>query len=448
MTTTTSPRATRARNRKAAKEIIQRVAAVPGWKIVETPGGKGFEVVSPRLDAVSVHAVPGDWDFADEVWRALEAAGFLADEEKSQKDTQAKADADAESTRHRDRNEQAAAARRASEEQARKARVIKAAGPYLVEPETVELDWFIRRHPAPWMRWVWITPFIAKYLLTHHNTHNRPIYQATVMEYRTKIRKNMWALTHQGMAMDTDAVLQDAQHRLKAIEEEGESNPDLRIPVAFFVGMPPENFMHVDEGRNRRAQDLIARDLESYATLLAGATRLILAYDTKQPRKSIKTRTANATIYERFNDDQEPLRHAVRFATNHYKRLKIGPSPLAAAHYLLSKKNGADNPYLLAFFEGFGLGHKPNRQLLDVLDPREVLRNQFANWRDARKRVDGLSTLCLIILAWNNVVQNREPRVIAFNEKSDIPDILLCLPGETVPPMALRGEIVQPGEAE
>lgn len=418
-------------------EIAARVKKVPGWTVT-TPRSLGgaFKITSPTGDVVQVHRTPSDVNFDKSVWRDLNALGFEEDEKKAERE------------REREKKARLAAEAKAADEKALKLAQqtklrARAAGPYLAEPEIVEREWFEKAHPAPWVRLVWMTGELARYIFDQLNTDNRPWSRRTVDEYKAKLRSDLWGLTHQGMALDTRAVLQDGQHRALAIAEVSEEDdPDLRVPMFVFVGMPQENFKNIDEGKNRTAADLLGKDGESYGIVIQGCVRLVVAFKSKIPRKAVRMKTANATIYDEFQDDAELLRNAARWGTTNSKKIQVGQSPLAAAYYLIGKRNGFDNPYVKAFFYGLANDVKGGtRYKLDDLDPRAVVRKNLANARSSRKRQDPLSVLCLIILAWNNIVTEKTPTYMRFNEDSPIPEVLICKPDSASVPSMLRGEI-------
>lgn len=428
-----------AERKAVAAEIVARVRKVPGWKVTVPRRlvGGAYKITAPNGETVQVHSSPSDVNFEHVIWRELNRHGFEKDEaaaeRKHTREKKAKLAAEAKAANEK-------ATQLASQSHARR----KAAGPYMNEPEAVGIDWFAKQHPAPWPRLVWMTPELSKYLLDNHNTDNRPWGRKTVDEYKQKIRDGHWGLTHQGGAMDTRAVLQDSQHRLIAIDELGEEDPDLHVPMVFWVGMPVENFKRIDEGKNRRPQDLLGKDGESYGIVISGCVRLVVAFTSKVPKRTIRMKTANETIYDAFQDDAELLRQAARWGSNNTKKILVGQSPLAAAYYLIGKRNGFDNPYFKAFMYGLANEYKqPTRTHLDDFDPRVVVRNNFRNARANKKRADGLSTLCLIIMAWNNVVLEKRPTYMRFMDDTPIPEILICKPDSAAVPTMLRGEVDQ-----
>ena len=426
--------------------LIKRVRRVD-WEI--TRNKDGYRVKTPKGPVV-VHLTYSDGNAIKLVTKRLELNGLteaetnMAEVRKTARTTrtakaQAAAFSDAQAAQERT-DADAEAARQAAEAAA----VARASGPYQ-EPEEVGIMWFAQQHPAPWMRWVWMTPEIAKYLLDHHNQYNRPVRLGRVDHYRGTILRGEWHRTHQGMAMDTRAQLQDGQHRLLALVQAGEEMPSIRVAMAFFVGMPVDNFEAVDEGLNRSPSDVLGEG--SYGGTIGTAVRLSLAFQAQSPKRMIRERQTNETVARFFREDPDELRLAARWAVSNYKKAKLTAGPLAAARYMLRRANGPDNRYVEAFFNGLMTGTKSgSRVVLDDDDPRAVTRQFFDNARDNRRRITPIEAMSIIVLAWNNIVEGRRPRFVRFTDDSPIPRITLAKDDGTRHaaincPSALDGEI-------
>ena len=419
-----------------AHEIAARCKRLPGWTVTAPRSmSGGYKITAPDGWVTQVHLTSSDMNAAKTILRELNNHGLSKDEEAW------------EEQRVKEREEELARQRKAANLKARQLAsqvsiTAKAAGPYAA-PEPVEKEWFVTAHPAPWHKWVVMTPELASYLLDNHNTDNRPLNKATVEHYRNIILSGQWRLTHQGMAMDVRQILQDGQHRLSAIVAAG-----IDVPVSFYVGMPEENFKAIDEGLLRKAAHLFGKDGEGYAASLQATIKLIGAYnDPLDSRRAYHTKQTNASIYDAFQgDDKNALREAVRWGVANYRKPKMNATGLAAAHFLLRKQNGHDNPYVIAFLHGLITGFKgATRIALDEDDPRQKLRDYVENLRDSpRKRLNAFDNLCLVLIAWNQVVENHRPRFARFADNMDVPGILQCSPDgrwASAAPNALMGEV-------
>lgn len=432
--------------------VVKRCEKV-GWKTTRTTDG--IRVTTPQGPVV-VHLTPSDGGWSTKlVTQELEKKGLTEAEEalemataERRKNTLAAGRAKAEAATV------AAQKRAASNGAANKAALARAAGPYLVEAEDVDLDWFAKEHPSPWMRWVYITPDIAEYLLENHNLPgkpgargtNRPQSDVRIEYYRDIIVSGQWHLTHQGMAMDTLAKVQDGQHRLAAIRDAGELIEDLKVPVAFFVGMAVENFKAIDDVLLRDAKQLFTMAGEKNGGTLRTATRLIIAYRSGDPRFRARRRINNMDSLNVLELGADQLRIAASVANSHGKKVDgLSHGPFAAAHYLLHTTNGADNPIVEAFFHGLlnDVRLDSNTKLPDD-DPRKALRTTLLNFKLKGSTPRPLDQLGLIIQAWNYMVLGKGVRTFRWTNTSDIPEILLCqLDGENASaiPRALVGEI-------
>lgn len=403
-----------------------------GWT-VEQGNGNGYRVVFDDGSPYLIHSSYSDINAPKRVLQFLTSKGLL-DKEKALK---AEHDAAKKQTLAAQRKSADAAAKKLSTQ--RSTLTAKAAGPYAV-PEAVPLDWYLGEHPAPWARPVIIDPELAAALLKR-NIDNRPIRQSTVDYYHGLIVSDRWHLTHQGMAMDTRGVLQDGQHRLRACIKAGKP-----IGTFFFVGMPVENFKAIDEGRNRSIADLLGKDDVPDRNLVGVTVRLVAAYREPFPRAFLKVRTSNETLYDSFKGDPDRLAEAVRFGRQNYDRAKVVAGALSAAAYLLREANGQDNQFVAAFLSGLVSGTKgTSRILLDVDDPRLLLRKAMQERRERGNRMRGIDQLGFVLLAWNLVVDRGQAgRRIRWTEgQDDIPQIIVCKDkGRTASavPDKLRGE--------
>lgn len=346
-------------------------------------------------------------------------------------------------------------ARQAAEEEgkriASRAAISKAAGPYFTQAEDVELEWFTKPHPAPWMRWANITPEIADHILKHNNGDNRPIGPQTVDYYRDIILSGNWHMTHQGLAFDTRGLCQDGQHRLSAVVEAAKADEEfLGVPFAVFVGMPEENFAAIDEGKLRTARQLFGKGQasgggEKHASILQTLVRLVHYLDDDNARAVQRLRLPNKVIINEFAADADRFRESADFASKHYRRVHTNAGSLAAAHYMLFKANGDGNDYVDSFLEGLVYGVYPGtRVMLDDFDPRMVYRSRML---DAAKAVgprrrelsrSSLSQVGMLFKTWNLCIADKSPRTLYFSDTDPIPEIMRCIPGEGLRPNVFR----------
>jgi hypothetical protein len=104
-----------------------------------------------------------------------------------------------------------------------------------------------------------ITPDKARDILKT-NTKNRALRLSSVAEFARQMAAGCWKLTSQGIAIDTNSVLVDGQHRLHAIVE---ANVPIQMSVTYDVD--PESFDAYDCGIVRTVADRLPllKDKES-----------------------------------------------------------------------------------------------------------------------------------------------------------------------------------------
>lgn len=420
-------------SRLSDSEALAERCRKAGWQVVRNTANGSYKVWTPDGKWKPIHLTYSDRNSLKRCTAELEDAGLKEAEEAIR---------NARLTESRGRAQVAAeAARERGLKLAASASITRAAGPYLTEPETVELAWFTKAHPSPWMRWAYVDASIADYLLKNCNDDNRDIDQTSVLWYRDIILSGQWKLTHQGLAFDTRGTVQDAQHRLMAIcEAQKLSDEQIRVPFAVFVGMPVENFQAIDEGRLRTARQLFGKAGEKNLSALHTCVRLVYYHQDQNARSAARTRLPNAVILARFGDDPDDYRDSASFGQANCRKVWTGPGTLAAAHYLIYKVNGRDNDFVRQFFEGLIGGNIPGtRLMLDDDDPRRAYRQRMADraFKKANpvggkkaETLSGLTQLGMILTTWNNTVKTRKIRNLYFNELTEIPQALRCIPGE------------------
>lgn len=458
--------------------------------------GDGVKVFTPEGPLV-IHLTPSDSRSLKNLRAELERRGLSkaleAVEERKEKERREKLAADAAAA-----DVKTAKLLKRSNGTPRVA-LQRAAGAYLVDVEDAPLDWFTQPHPAPWHRWVAMTPTLARYLLEFHNKPgkagvagtNRPQSESRIRYYVDVIVSGQWLLTHQGMAMDRrepTPMVQDGQHRLAAIDLAGDlldqlrDMPDdererllasgakdgryagilkpgsttelvdeLKVPVSFYVGMPEENFAAIDDVLLRNASQLFTQAGEKNGGTLASAARLIHAYRTSDPRQRLRRRITNQdTLAILAENGGDQLRKAASLANSHArKKASTGVYAFAAAHYLLGEANGHDNVYVKAFFDGVLNGYRVSadgtRVMLDDDDPRQALRVTMQDKLQQGKMPRPIDQLGIYITAWNMMVNGRHKRRITwYAGTSEIPKIDVCPdkgPNASAPPRALGTEV-------
>lgn len=90
------------------------------------------------------------------------------------------------------------------------------------------------------------------------------------------MKRGEWKTTHQGIAIDSNGVLVDGQHRLTAIVE-----ADVPVKLTVFTEVSPDSFDVLDTGKRRNAADVLAIEGEKNTLQLAAMLRTVWLYDNR-----------------------------------------------------------------------------------------------------------------------------------------------------------------------
>lgn len=90
-----------------------------------------------------------------------------------------------------------------------------------------------------------ITPKQAADLLLR-NTHNRKVSERCVERYAQEMAMEEWLPTAAGVGIDSNGVLTDGQHRLKAVIKSGKT-----VNMLIVTGLPPASQMKQDRHNKR-----------------------------------------------------------------------------------------------------------------------------------------------------------------------------------------------------
>lgn len=277
-------------------------------------------------------------------------------------------------------------------------------------PQVLDEAWAIVAHDEEDYRKITITPALAEKLLAL-NTHNRPIRKRDVEEWKRKMSTGEYRPTHQGIAIDSNGVLQDGQHRLTAIVE-----LELEQTAWVAVGLPPEYFTIVDVGRNRNYSDVLALSGELNTVSLGSIVRMVWLYlNYDGPPRGGVMKVTNAMVMEAFNADAGRFREAVRVGDD-VKRSGFGLTRVAAGAgwYLIRRVNTPAK--VNEFFEGIISGVE-----IPAGDPRLILGRKL---RNDNRRNWGFEHLALLIKCWNMWATGAENvKVIMWRKDEKMPQV-------------------------
>ncbi|MFC6706550.1 hypothetical protein [Flexivirga alba] len=261
-----------------------------------------------------------------------------------------------------------------------------------------------------------ITPVKAAALL-ESNTSNRPLSRATVRVFAEAMKRGEWKTTHQGIAVDTNGLLVDGQHRLAAIIE-----ADLPVKLTVFTEVSPDSFDVLDTGKKRNAADVLAIEGEKNTLLLAAMVRTVWLYDNR-PDTSWSgggARVTNHQILETLAANPR-IRDYISVAEQLLNETGMIKSAAGAASYLVARKNSAKKieQWLEGLIEGAGLAKT---------DARLKLRNLMLNMArrqagEGRRRHDTREQVVLYLTAFNAWASEEPVSRLRYNAGEPVPVI-------------------------
>jgi len=257
-----------------------------------------------------------------------------------------------------------------------------------------------------------ITPVMAEVMLTA-NTNNRPITQSHVDTLDCALTEGRWISGARTIRFDINRILADGQHTLTAIIQAG-----MPAVVDVRFGVPPEARDVMDNGRVRRAGDILGFHKYRNSSDLASAGRLLRNIKRGVNLKNYKLTKMDNDQVRDFVADHPELEESVSIAKAVGKTIKVGSSPIAVAHYLIVE-SGAPDAAVADFFEvvrtGLGLTKRG--------DARYVLREFFrdGSFRNLSGPASHTAILSAIILAWNAFKADRRVRTVKIDVGAPIP---------------------------
>lgn len=238
-----------------------------------------------------------------------------------------------------------------------------------------------------------ITPAKAAQLL-EANTSNRPLSRSVVRSFAEAMQRGEWKTTHQGIALDSNGVLIDGQHRLAAIVE-----ADVPVKLTVFTEVSPDSFDVLDTGKKRNAADVLAIEGEKNTLQLAAMLRTVWLYDNRRDLSWAggNARVTNHQILEVLEANPK-IRDYTTVGEQLAHETGMIKSAAGAASYLVARANSAATiePWLEGLIEGAGLAKT---------DARLKLRNLMLNMArrqagEARRRHDTREQVVLYLTAF------------------------------------------------
>lgn len=286
-------------------------------------------------------------------------------------------------------------------------------------PESEEVRWLFAKHTREDIRYVDVSPVIAKALL-ERNTRNRKRRDQDVREWSSEMEGGRWRITHQGIAIARDGLILDGQHRLESVVESGVT---VRMPVA--VGLDPEVFSVIDTGRRRNSADAMHMAGEANAFQYAAITRLAMQYESGALNR------LHGGRMNKYHSDvllayragkEEAIAIATKVGINARSLgLPVNKTAAGTAYLLIHQVCGNDE-LIEQFFEGVRSGID-----LSGDDARYLLRRNILN---DTSRSRARKHLGLILKAWKLYALGEplKSRMLSFRDEEEMPPVYVPPP--------------------
>lgn len=238
-----------------------------------------------------------------------------------------------------------------------------------------------------------VHPSDCRDILKLRNSNNRYIRSNVVARIKTDIETGNYLPTHQAIAFDNLGMLQDGQHRVKAI-----ADADISVALWVQINQPQEYFKVLDSGTARLVSDNLAHHGALRSTIVAPGLKNAILYNRYPSRvwTNIVMPTTSEVI-EIYDEDRE-LIDAISLACLEANKMykPINKTGLFAACYLITLA-GCRVDRVVAFCERLASGNNL-RQGSPVLAYRNFLAN--SNRSSHLANLQQYSLNC-IIKAWN-----------------------------------------------
>lgn len=265
-----------------------------------------------------------------------------------------------------------------------------------------------------------MTPEWAAELLDR-NTKNRPVTRRRVDRLVRSIQRGEFKLTHQGIAIDVNGVVQDGGHRLRAIAEAGRP-----VEIYLATNMPPDNFDVIDTGKGRSpAETLIVSGYLKDPAKLHSLARNVSYYDwTMKVNPMVRWpnpafRLENVEVRDFVDQHMPGLERYIEMGGSVYRSIRGASQAAAATAMFLIERAGSDRKYTEEFFYGVQTGENLVRS-----HPIYALRSYLIKKEPNRRGGNVQMELAIWLKAWNDWVKMTPRDIIKWMSSEPMPDVL------------------------
>lgn len=256
----------------------------------------------------------------------------------------------------------------------------------------------------------YVTPAIAESWLLKNNA-NRPVKKSHIKSLAQAMKRGEWMLNGESIKFDHGGNLIDGQHRLQAVVM-----ADVSVPMIVMRNLDPRVFATIDTGVVRGGGDALALKGFPLAFQLSGATKYIIAFET---RGTLWNEGGNGIKFTNAQVVETIARHpdlANWVEKTHPARYIVPTSPLAAVCYLSqSKTNGHKvDAFVDALITGAGLSET---------DPAYLLRERAISARQGINKLTRKGFTALLIKSLNAYRAGRAVKMLKWSSAEQFPEI-------------------------
>lgn len=183
-----------------------------------------------------------------------------------------------------------------------------------------------------------LTPGLATELLKR-NPDNRNVRKTKVLQFETDMRADRWTFNGEPLIISKDGLVNDGQHRLRAIVD-----ANVTIPALVVFGVDREARLTVDQGAARTAADYLGMEGVENAATAAVIARLVIAIERESHARLYReSDVTNVEVRARVAGDPK-IGEAAQYAQSVYRYTKAFAATgiVGAAFYLLSEVHPRD----------------------------------------------------------------------------------------------------------
>lgn len=215
-----------------------------------------------------------------------------------------------------------------------------------------------------------ITPPLAEKWLAECNLGNRPLNKKHVRDLANAMLDGEWMLNGEALVFGRDGRILNAQHRLHACVLANRS-----FYAVVVRGVDPAAFPTFDQGRPRKAADVLAINMVGQPNLFSRCLRTLMAYQMVLEGKTVNAnqqsfRNWQVIEYVKANPEVEDAFNAVKPL---FKHSHPGFRPyVAVAFYCLAAEQGHSAKCILEFLRKIAEGDEdprhPAQMIFDHFD--------------------------------------------------------------------------------